>query len=75
LADNLVKLNVRDVAVLFNGALRALAKAGVFAAKVTGIVDATDLETTAVYEGCGQVTRQRKITNTRGKVHEREVTV
>ena len=75
LADNIVKLNVRDLEVLFNGAIRALAKAEVFAAKVTGIVDATDLETTAAYEGCGQVTRQRKITDKRGKVHELEVTV
>ena len=75
LADNIVKLNVRDLDALCNGVIRALAKAGVFAAKVTGIVDATDLETTAAYEGCGQVTRQRKITDTRGKVHAIEVTV
>jgi hypothetical protein len=47
----------------------------VFAATVTGIVDATDLETTAQYEGCGQVTRKRKLTDKRGKVHEIEVTV
>ncbi|HKF22672.1 MAG TPA: transposase, partial [Candidatus Angelobacter sp.] len=33
------------------------------------------LETTARYEGCGQVTRKRKITDKRGKVHEIEVTV
>jgi hypothetical protein len=75
LADNLVKLNWRDLEALFNGVIRALAKAGVFAAKLTGIVDATDLETTAHYEGCGQVTRKRKITDKRGKVHEIEVTV
>jgi hypothetical protein len=75
LADNIVKLNIRDLEVLFNSAIRALAKAGVFAAKVTGIVDATDLETTAHYEGCGQVTRKQKITDKRGKVQEIEVTV
>ena len=75
LADNIVKLNLRDLEALFNRVIRALAKAGVFAAKVTGIVDATDLETTAHYEGCGQVTRKRKITDKRGKVHEIEVTV
>ena len=45
------------------------------AAKVAGIADATDLETTAHYEGCTQVTRQRKITDKRGQVHEIEVTV
>jgi hypothetical protein len=75
LADNIVQLNVRDLDALFNGVIRALAKAGVLAAQVTGLVDATDLETTAAYEGCGQVTRQRKITDKRGKVHEIEVTV
>ena len=55
--------------------IRALAQTGVLAPKVTGIVDATDLETTAQYEGCGQVTRKRKMTDKRGKVHEIEVTV
>src|SRR5215211_467212 len=75
LANNIVQLNLWDLAAWFNGTIRALAKAGIFAAKVTGIVDATDLETTAAYEGCGQVTRQRRITDKRGKVHEIEVTV
>ena len=75
LADNIVQLNVHHLEALFNGVIRALAKAGVLAAKLTGIVDATDLETTAQYEGCGQVTRKRKITDKRGHVHEIEVTV
>jgi hypothetical protein len=39
------------------------------------MVDATDLETTAPYDGCGQVTRTRQITDTHGPVHEIEVTV
>jgi Transposase DDE domain len=75
LAEHIVQLNVRDLEVLFNGVIRALAQTGVFATKVTGIVDATDLETTAQYEGCGQVTRKRKVTDKRGKVHEIEITV
>jgi hypothetical protein len=75
LANNIVKLNLRDLEALFNGVIRALAKTGVLAAKVTGIVDATDLETTAQYEGCGHVTRKRRITDKRGQVHEIEVTV
>jgi Transposase DDE domain len=75
LADNIVKLNLHDLEALFNGVIRALAKAGVFPAKLTGIVDATDLETTAQYQGRGQVTRKRKITDKRGKVQEIEVTV
>jgi hypothetical protein len=75
LADHIVALNLRDLEAWFNGVIRALAQVGVLAAKVTGIVDATDLETTAQYEGCGQVTRTRKITDKRGKMHEIEVTV
>src|SRR5215211_4078796 len=75
LANNIVQLNLWDLAAWFNGTIRALAKAGIFGAKVTGIVDATDLETTAAYEGCGQVTRTRKITDKHGNVREIEVTV
>jgi hypothetical protein len=75
LANNIVKLNLRDLEAWYNGTIRALAKAGIFGAKVTGIVDATDLETTAAYEGRGQATRKRKITDKPGKVHEIGVTV
>jgi hypothetical protein len=75
LADNVVKLTLRDLETLFNGVICALARAPVLVAQVTGIVDATDLETTAQYEGCGSVTRQRKIRDKRGNVHEIEVTV
>jgi hypothetical protein len=75
LAQHLVQLNLRDLEAWFNGTMRALARAGVFGAKVTGIVDATDLETTAAYAGCGQVTRKRKLTDKHGNVREIEVTV
>jgi Transposase DDE domain len=75
LADNIVKLNLRALEVLFNGIIGALAKARIFGARVTGVVDATDLETTARYDGCGQVTRKRKITDKHGNMHEIEVTV
>lgn len=75
LAHNIVKLNLQDLEALFNEVIRAVARAGILGAKVTGIVDGTDLEMTAQYEGCGQVTRKRKITDKHGKVHEIEVTV
>jgi hypothetical protein len=75
LATHMVQLNLRDLEAWFNGTMRALAQAGVFGAQVTGIVDATDLETTAAYEGCGHVTRTRKITAKHGNVREIEVTV
>ena len=69
------KWNLRDLEAVFNGAIRALAQGGVFGAKVTGIADGTDLETTDRYRGCGQVTRKVRIEDKRGRVHEIEVTV
>jgi hypothetical protein len=75
LANHIVQLNLRDLEAWFNGTIRALAKVGVFGAQVTGSVDATDLETTAAYKGCGQVTRKRKLTDKHGNVWEIEVTV
>ena len=75
LADKIVKLSLGAMEAFFNGVVQDLAKARVFAQQVTGILDGTDLETTARYEGCGQATRKRKITDKRGKVREIEVTV
>lgn len=53
LAQHLVPLNLRDLEAWFKGTRRALARAGVLGAKVTGIADGTDLETTEHYTGCG----------------------
>jgi hypothetical protein len=75
LANNMVKCNLRELETLFNGAIRAVAKAGVVGKRVTGIADGTDLETTERYAGCGQATRKRRIEDKWGKVHEIEVTV
>jgi Transposase DDE domain len=75
LANNIVKWHLRNLEGVFNGAICALAKAGVFGAKVTGIMDGTDLETTERYTGCGQVTHTVRIKDTRGQVHAIEVTV
>jgi hypothetical protein len=63
------------MAAFLNGVVQDLAKAGGFVRQVTGMLEGTDRETTARYEGCGQVTRQRKSTDKRGKVREIEVTV
>jgi Transposase DDE domain len=75
LANNIVQCNLRDLVALFNGVIRALAKAGVFGKRVTGIADGTDLETTERYQGCGQATRQRRIEDKWGRVQEIAVTV
>ncbi|HEX9872302.1 MAG TPA: hypothetical protein VGC99_27635, partial [Candidatus Tectomicrobia bacterium] len=47
--------------------IRALAKTGGFGAKVTGIADGTDLDTTERDTGCGQVTRQVRLEDQRGR--------
>ena len=60
---------------MVNGAIRALAKAKVCGAKVTGLADGTDLETTARSAGGGQVTRQRRLADRRGREPEIEITV
>jgi hypothetical protein len=75
LAQPIVRLNLRELESVLKGAIRALARAGVCEAQVTGIVDGTDLATTAHSTGCGQVTRQRRLEETRGQAHEIEVTV
>jgi hypothetical protein len=75
LAHNMVQCNLCDLEALFNGVIRALAKAGGVGKRVTGIADGTDLETTARYQGCGQATRQRRIEDKWGRVQEIEVTV
>ena len=75
LAHTLVQRDVRALEALCNGAIRALAQAGVVQAKVTGMVDGTDLETTAQSEACGQVSRLRKRTDTPGQGRAIEVTV
>ena len=75
LAHTVVQRDVRAWERLCNGVIRAVATVGVLQAKVTGMVAGTDVETTAPYEGCGQVTRTRQRTDTRGPVRELAVTV
>ena len=75
LAKQIVKWNVRDLEAVFKGSIRALAQAGVFGAKVTGMADGTDLETTEHDRGGGQVTRKVHIEAKQGRVHELAVTV
>lgn len=75
LADNIVKLSLTAMAAFLNGIVQDLAAAGVCAQQVTGLLDGTDLETTARYEGCGQATRTRQVTDKQGKVRQIAVTV
>jgi hypothetical protein len=66
---------LRDLEAMFNGAIRAVAKAGVLGTQVTGIADGIDLETTERSRGGGQVTRKRRVEEKWGRVHEIDVTV
>jgi hypothetical protein len=75
LANNIVKLNLRDLEWVVNGAIRALAKTGVFRKQVTGMADGTDLETTARYTGCGHVTRKVRLEDQWGNMQEIEIAV
>jgi hypothetical protein len=75
LAKNMVKWHVRDLEAVCNGSLRALAKAGGVGAKVTGIADGTDLQTTERYRGCGQATRKVRMEDKHGQRHDIEGTV
>jgi hypothetical protein len=75
LAKNIVQWNLRDLEVVFNGGMRALAQAGVFGTQVTGMADGTDLGTTERYTGCGQVTRTVRVEDQGDRVHAIEVTV
>jgi hypothetical protein len=75
LAKHIVRWKVRDLEAVCHGAIRALAQAGVFRAKVTGMADGTALETTEHYPGGGQVTRTVRIAEKRGRVPESAVTV
>jgi hypothetical protein len=74
LADNLVQLHVCEWEAWCTGVIRALTTAGVCAATLTGLVEATARATTAHDEGGGPVTRKRQSTDTRGTVPAIEVT-
>jgi hypothetical protein len=58
-----------------NGVIEALATTGVFTAKITEIVDASDRKMTAPYEGCGHVSRIRQMADKHGQGYEIEVAV
>ena len=75
LATPIVRLHLRALESGLNGAMRALARAGVLEAQVTGLVAGPELETTEHATGCGQATRQRRIEATRGQAQELAVTV
>jgi hypothetical protein len=75
LGKQIVQWNVRDQEAVCNGSIRALAHAGVFGAKVTDIVDGTDVETTERCTDGGHVTCMVCSEDKPGRMQEIEVTV
>lgn len=74
-AHTIVKRHGRALESVCKGAIRALAKAGIFGKKGTGSADGTALATTARDRGCGQVTRTVRLEDQQRRVHALEVTV
>jgi hypothetical protein len=75
LATNSVLWHWRARTMVGHGAMRALAKAGMCGANVTGIAEGTDVETTTRDTGGGQVPRPVRREDPRGQGHARELTV
>jgi hypothetical protein len=74
LATTIVQWNVRDREAVFTGSIRALAKAGLFGKRGTGIAEGPELETTARDRGCGQATRKVRLADKHGQRPDLEVT-
>jgi hypothetical protein len=74
LANHRVQGTVRALDTLVNGAMRAVATAGVCGQRVTGSAEGTALASTERDAGGGQATRKRRMADTWGQVHEIEVT-
>jgi hypothetical protein len=75
LAENIAKMGAATVENLFNGAIRKLARQGVYPEHITGCLDATDLVTTEHYKGCGSVTRKKHVRDHKAPDGWREIEV
>jgi len=75
LANNIVKIPLKIIAVFFNRVVRVLARTGIFPKQLKVIIDPTDIPTTRFWEDCGSVTRKKRIVDKHGEVKEIEITV
>lgn len=75
LANNIVKIPVRQMENFFNNCIKSLAKAKTFPKKLKVIIDSTDIETKAGFPGAGSVTRKEKVIDKRGREKKIDVTV
>lgn len=74
LANNLVKIPIRQVENFFNNCIKSLARAKTFPRKLSAIIDATDIETKKYFPGAGSVTRRKEIVDKGGRIKTIEVT-
>ena len=75
LSRNIVKIPLKVIEKFFNGVVRLLAKNGMFPKTISVSIDPTDIQTTSEYEGCGSVTRKKRVKDKTGAVKEIEITV
>lgn len=75
LAENLIKIPVRQMENFFNNCIKCLAKSKIFPKKLWVIIDGTDIETKPNFQGAGSVTREKKVENKIGKTKTVKVTV
>jgi hypothetical protein len=79
IADNIVKIGPEKLAEMFNGAIRCLAKQGIFPKKIDASLDATDDEATPNYttdagDEVPHVTREKR-PDVRANGHARKIEV
>ncbi len=53
LSGTISKASSKELETLFNGTIHCLAAFGIFMAEAMAVVDGTQIETTALYQGCG----------------------
>ena len=69
LSETISKANAQELEKLFNGVIHCLAAFGIFMAEAMVVVDGTQIETTALYQGCGCLkVEKRKRTKKGGNV-------
>jgi len=75
LVRNIVKIPLKGIEQFFNGIVKLLARKGCFPKYISVIIDPTDIRTTSKWEGCGTVTRPKRVKDKHGKWQEIEIKV
>ena len=61
LARNMVKVPVKVIETFFNRTVGLLTREGFFGKRISVIMDPTDIRTTDKWDGCGRVTRKKRV--------------